>query len=742
MRPYILFLRLLRVVLPVGVLLLSSLVVDGQTTVFTYQGKLADAGTPANGSYDFQFKLWDALSGGSGIGSASVNGVMVTNGVFTVNLDFGACPLCFNGSNRFLAISVKPTSGSSFTDLSPRQQITSAPYAIKSQNASSADSLSVACVNCVTSSQIASLPAGSGSYIQNTVSQQAASNFNISGDGTVAGTLSANVINASTQFNLGGSRVLSSAGSFNLFAGAGAGDGNTAGSSNAFFGALAGQNNTTGANNSFFGAAAGFPNTTGQQNSFFGSHAGQSTTTGSINSFFGAFAGDANTTGNFNSFFGGNAGADNTTGLSNSFFGGSAGQRNTTGSSNSFFGTNAGFTNTTGQSNAFFGFSAGSRSTTGNGNAFFGSDAGTFNTTGSNNVFVGRDAGGGNTTGDSNSFFGNASGLHSASDKRNVMLGAGADFRSSQATSTSAFGGDENLFVGYQAGGAALRRNASAIGTNSFVACDDCMVLGTTNVKVGIGMTTPQQSLSVDGGLVIDQANLSDGTLPAGTNKALTFGSGSGEGIVSKRTAGGNQFGMDFYTNFFNRVSINNNGNVGIGTNNPLARLSVEGDTRISGKLTVSTLSAATAIHLCSNAIFELSLCSSSIRYKTNVLPFNSGLELINRLRPVTFDWIATRERDLGLIAEEVEKVDPLLVTRNRTGQIEGVKYDQLGIVFINSIKEQQSQIIRQQTRLDEQQSEIDRQLRRIERQQDQIESLLKIVCLDHPGADLCKPKE
>jgi len=58
--------------------------------------------------------------------------VTVTAGLFTVPLDFGACPTCFNSAARFLEIAVKPTSGGTFTTLGPRQRqpITANPYAI------------------------------------------------------------------------------------------------------------------------------------------------------------------------------------------------------------------------------------------------------------------------------------------------------------------------------------------------------------------------------------------------------------------------------------------------------------------------------------------------------------------------------------------------------------------------------------------------------------------------------------
>jgi hypothetical protein len=94
------------------------------------------------------------------------------------------------------------------------------------------------------------------------------------------------------------------------------------------------------------------------------------------------------------------------------------------------------------------------------------------------------------------------------------------------------------------------------------------------------------------GNVIIDQANYNSGSLNNGnTNGAgLSFGSGSGEGIASKRTAGGNQYGLDFYTSFANRMSILNNGFVGINTTNPASQLEVNGDTRIDGNLSTASL--------------------------------------------------------------------------------------------------------------------------------------------------------
>jgi hypothetical protein len=97
-------------------------------TAFTYQGRLTDNGNPANGEYDFEFKLFDDASTQVG-GPITVEDKTVTDGLFTVELDFGNA--AFHGESRYLEIGVRPgDSSGDFTPLSPRQELTAVPYAL------------------------------------------------------------------------------------------------------------------------------------------------------------------------------------------------------------------------------------------------------------------------------------------------------------------------------------------------------------------------------------------------------------------------------------------------------------------------------------------------------------------------------------------------------------------------------------------------------------------------------------
>jgi hypothetical protein len=118
-------------------------------TAFSYQGRLTQNGSSPTGSYDFQFRLFDAAANGTKIGAdVTATAVAVNNGLFNATLDFGST--AFNGSARWLEISVRPNGlAAAYTTLSPRQALPPAPYALFAGNA-----------DAVSWNNIKNLPAG------------------------------------------------------------------------------------------------------------------------------------------------------------------------------------------------------------------------------------------------------------------------------------------------------------------------------------------------------------------------------------------------------------------------------------------------------------------------------------------------------------------------------------------------------------------------------------------------------
>jgi hypothetical protein len=118
-------------------------------------------------------------------------------------------------------------------------------------------------------------------------------------------------------------------------------------------------------------------------------------------------------------------------------------------------------------------------------------------------------------------------------------------------------------------------------------------------------------------------------------------------------------------------------------------------DLRTVGTMTVGTLGAATADTLCrsASAPYVLSFCSSSARYKEDIVPLAFDGEKLLALRPVEFKWKDSGEPGVGLVAEEVAKVIPELVTYNDKGEIEGVRYDQLAVYLLEMVKQQQREL-------------------------------------------------
>lgn len=84
---------------------------------------------------------------------------------------------------------------------------------------------------------------------------------------------------------------------------------------------------------------------------------------------------------------------------------------------------------------------------------------------------------------------------------------------------------------------------------------------------------------------------------------------------------------------------------------------------------------------------------TSAKKHKECILPLESQVENIKKLEPVSFTWKEDKKEDIGLIAEDVEKVLPKLVSYEDNGELHGVKYSKITAVLIKAFQEQQKQI-------------------------------------------------
>ena len=140
----------------------------------------------------------------------------------------------------------------------------------------------------------------------------------------------------------------------------------------------------------------------------------------------------------------------------------------------------------------------------------------------------------------------------------------------------------------------------------------------------------------------------------------------SNPGTVSLKAVGGSGF-IQFYTNGGQRGFVQSDG-----------KFDWLGTSEFDGAMTVNSSVTATSFN-----------STSSRKYKNNIKDLTNGLNMLNRLRPVTFDWKNNKtHNDIGMIAEEVNEIFPTIVYKNSDGEIEGLEYGKLVTVLAAALKE------------------------------------------------------
>ena len=126
------------------------------------------------------------------------------------------------------------------------------------------------------------------------------------------------------------------------------------------------------------------------------------------------------------------------------------------------------------------------------------------------------------------------------------------------------------------------------------------------------------------------------------------------------------------------------------------------------------------------NSDRKLGVISSSARFKENIKPMGKASEAILELKPVSFRY--KKEIDpqsipeFGLIAEEVEKVNPDLIIRDREGKPQSVRYEQVNAMLLNEFLKEHRKVQEQQKQIDSLKTELKEQRDLIQKVSDRVE--------------------
>jgi trimeric autotransporter adhesin len=394
----------------------------------------------------------------------------------------------------------------------------------------------------------------------------------------------------------------------------------------------------------------------------------------------------SNTTGEDNTANGYEALSSNTTGSVNTATGVQALFNNTTGFANTATGFDALFSNTEGILNTATGVSALSRNTTGGHNTATGRGALGFNTTGFANTATGLNALNENSTGNNNTATGYRA-LENNNSNDNTANGYHALFFNTT--------GNSNTATGYQA----LFANTT----------------GTLNTATGFRAL---------------EHNTTGGSNTAFGDIAL-FNNTTGLGNVALGPAAG-----------LNQTTGSNN--IYIGSSVP--GVAGESFSCYISSIFGQTSAGGTGVFI--NSAGKLGTTTSSRRFKDHIEPMDQASEAILALKPVTFRY--KKEIDpqggpqFGLVAEDVEKVNPALVVRDAHGKVNTVRYDAVNAMLLNeflkehrTVQELKSTVAKQETTIAQQQKGIEVLTAQLKEQAAQIQKVSAQVEMNKPAPQM-----
>jgi Chaperone of endosialidase len=251
--------------------------------------------------------------------------------------------------------------------------------------------------------------------------------------------------------------------------------------------------------------------------------------------------------------------------------------------------------------------------------------------------------------------------------------------------------GNHNTGVGFEAlygasnltSGEGTGSNNTGIGANALYSYST----GSNNVASGFNALYANTTGSI---------NTADGEGALQKNTTGWGNTASGQGALNSNTTGAVNIGLGYQagsklTTGSHNIEI---GNPGSASDNNMIKIGVEGTqakTFIAGIYNTSVTGSAVMV----NSAGQLGVVVSSERFKTGIEPMGSNTAKLEQLRPVTFKLKTDAKSTVqyGLIAEEVAKVYPELVVRDKNGRIDGVRYDELAPMLLNEVQQQAAEI-------------------------------------------------